>query len=247
MNLKSARLLQQAGVRHKQNLPLKCANCARAIGGFGLPLICAYCGARIVTRYECTGTAEIHHDETFCTGQLGDISTGGCFIKTLHTYAVGTNVQLVLLIAGTQLDLDARVARIIPQSGMGVAFEGLSAEQEKQISRIIGDAKSAGRLAPTNPAGTSQGASAPVPVSRNAELLAKITRRINEQGILTRQDLTDLENEQRVADDMDAAESWPVQTGSHLGFARVWYRKPGYFCEESGKAGISWKTMQKSG
>ena len=188
-------LLRKAGVKHKQNLPLKCAHCARAIGGFGLPLMCAYCGARIVTRYECTGTAEIHHDDTFCTGQLGDISTGGCFIRTLHTYAVGTKVQLVLLIAGTQLNLDARVARIIAQSGMGVAFEGLAAEQEKQISRIIGDAKSAGRLAPTNPAGTSQGATAPVPVSRNAELLAKITRRINEQGILTRQDLADLEND----------------------------------------------------
>jgi hypothetical protein len=42
-------MLQDAGVKHKQNLPLKCANCARAIGGFGLPLICAYCGARITT------------------------------------------------------------------------------------------------------------------------------------------------------------------------------------------------------
>ncbi len=190
-------LLQHAGVRHKQNLPLKCANCARAIGGFGLPLICAYCGARIVTRYACTGTAELHHDETFCTGQLCDISTGGCFIKTLHTYPIGANVRLLLMIAGTQFDISARVSRIIPQSGMGVAFEDVSPEQERQIARIIRDAKAMGRLLVTKQAEPFQPASAPAPVenSRNAELLARITKQIDEQGVLTKQDLTDLIND----------------------------------------------------
>lgn len=186
--------LQEAGVKHKQNLPLRCTNCARAIGGFGLPLICAYCGARIVTRYACTGTAEIQHDGTFCTGELCDISSGGCFIKTLHTFPVGAAVRLLLMIAGAQLDLEARVARIIPQSGMGMAFEGISTEQEKQIVRIIRDAKAAGRSAAMKPAETSPSAPAPVPVSGSAELLAEITKRVNEQGVLTRQDLMDLVN-----------------------------------------------------
>jgi len=103
-------------------------------------------------------------------------------------------MHLLLIIAGAQLDLEARVARIIPQSGMGMAFEGISTEQEKQIVRIIRDAKAAGRSAAMKPAETSPSAPAPVPVSGSAELLAEITKRVNEQGVLTRQDLMDLVN-----------------------------------------------------
>ncbi len=191
-------LLQQAGVEHKQNLPLRCANCARAIGGFGLPLICVYCGARIVTRYACAGTAEIHHNDVSCSGQLCDISTGGCFVKTPYTYAIGADVHLLLGIAGTQLELNARVVRILPQTGVGVAFQGLSTEQEKVLAWIVADAKPTGPLAATQPAaGTPQFATAPLPVSRDAELLDKITKRVNEQGVLTRQELTDLVNSNR--------------------------------------------------
>jgi hypothetical protein len=190
-------LLQHAGVRHKQKLPLKCTNCARAIGGFGLPLICPYCGARIVTRYACSGTAEMHHDETFCTGQLCDISTGGCFVKTLHTYPIGANVRPLLMIGGTQFEIGARVARIIPQTGMGLAFENVSPEQEKQIAGFVRDAKAIGRALVTKQAEPVQPASAPAPVeiSRDAELLARITKQIDEQGVLTKQDLTDLVND----------------------------------------------------
>lgn len=187
-------LLQQAGVIHKQTLPLRCAHCARAIGGFGLPLICVYCGARIVTRYSCAGSAEMHYNEKSCSGQLCDISTGGCSIKTPYAYPIGAGIRLLLMIAGTQLNLDARVVRIIPQTGVGVAFEGLSAEQEKQLERIIGDAKSAGPLAAMQPAGTPQ---SPVLFSRNAELLEEITKRVNEHGILTRQELMDMVNANR--------------------------------------------------
>jgi hypothetical protein len=187
-------LLQQAGVKHKQNLPLKCTNCARAIGGFGLPLMCAYCGARIVTRFVCTGTAEIHHDGTFCTGQLSDISTGGCSIETLHAYPLGADVHLLLMIAGTQLELDARVVRIIPQVGMGLGFEGLTTEQDKQIARIVRNAKRMGPSLAAKQAVPPPLAAAPVPASRDAELLAKITTRVNETGVLTRQDLNDMVN-----------------------------------------------------
>ena len=186
-------MLQEAGVKHKQNLPLKCTNCARAIGGFGLPLMCAYCGARIVTRFPCTGTAEIHHDGAFCTGQLGDISSGGCFIHTLHTFPIGADVRLLLQIAGTRFETDAKVVRVIPQSAMGLAFEGVTAEQEKQIDRFIRDAKVIGRSLAAKQAGP-QLAAAPVQVSRNAELLAKIAKRVNEQGVLTQRDLADMVN-----------------------------------------------------
>jgi Tfp pilus assembly protein PilZ len=185
-------LLQEAGVKHKQNLPLKCANCARSIGGFGLPLICAYCGARIVTRYVCAGTAEIHHDGTFCSGELTDLSTGGCFIKTLHTYPLSAEVRLLLLIAGTQLEINARVARIIPQAGMGVAFMGVSPEQEKQIAGFLGNARAAARLLPAKQDRAQQLAAAPAQLSQSAELLAKITKRVNEAGVLTKQELRDM-------------------------------------------------------
>ena len=187
-------MLQEAGVKHRQNLPLKCTNCARAIGGFGLPIMCAYCGARIVTRYPCTGTAEIHHDGAFCTGQLADLSTGGCFIHSLHTFPIGANVHLVLMIAGTRLEIDAKVARAIPQSAMGMAFEGLSAQQEAQIARFIRDAREMGRSLAAKQAGTPQRATAPVQISHNAALLAKITKRVNEQGVLTQRDLADMVN-----------------------------------------------------
>jgi Tfp pilus assembly protein PilZ len=189
-------LLRRAGVKHKQNLPLKCTNCSRAIGGFGLPLMCLYCGARIVTRYPYAGTAEIHHDGTFQAGQLCDISTGGCFVKTQHSYPIGTEVRLLLIISGTHLDIGARVARIIPQFGIGMGFEGISTEQEKQIARIIDDARAMVHSPVAKQAEPAQAAAAPVPVWRNAELLAKITKRVDEKGVLTRQDLTEMVNGQ---------------------------------------------------
>jgi Tfp pilus assembly protein PilZ len=190
-------LLHKAGVKHKQSLPLRCANCARAIGGFGLPLICVYCGARIVTRYTCPGMAEVHYNETSCTGQLCDISTGGCFVRTPQTYPIGSDVRLSLMIADAQLELDAKVVRVIPQTGMGVAFEDVSPEQEQQIARFVRNAKAMGRLLATNQPETFQPALALTPVenSRNAELLARITKQIDEQGVLTKQDLADLIND----------------------------------------------------
>jgi hypothetical protein len=97
------------------------------------------------------------------------------------------------------LELNAKVVRIIPQTGVGVAFQGLSTEQEKVLAWIVADAKPAGPLAAaTQPAaGTPQSATAPLPASRDAELLDMITKRVNEQGVLTRQELTDLVNSNR--------------------------------------------------
>jgi Tfp pilus assembly protein PilZ len=139
----------------------------------------------------------MHYNDVSCSGQLCDISTGGCFVKTPYTYPIGADVHLLLGIAGTQLELNARVVRIIPQTGVGVAFQGLSTEQEKVLAWIVADAKPAGPLAATQPAGTPQPATAPLPVSRDAELLDMITKRVNEQGVLTRQELTDLVNSNR--------------------------------------------------
>ena len=150
--------------------------------------------SRSVSRHTCLGGVQILHNGSLGWGRLGDISGGGCYIETVSPLPIGTMMQLRLTIAGNILDVSAKVAWTIPQAGMGVSFIFVSAEEKCKIARIIEEVKTIGKSTSTPPLGRIQREKAVVRISRDAELLARITKQLDEKGVLTRQDLKDMVN-----------------------------------------------------
>lgn len=149
---------------------------------------------RVVTRYPCTGPAEILHDGSLSWGRLSDISRRGCCLETHYPLPVGTEVQLRLTVAGTVLDIAAKVAWIVPQSVMAMSFVNVSPQQENQITRVIEKVKTADSVSIAEPLLPAELETAHAQILRDAQLLSKITERINEKGVLTKQELMDIVN-----------------------------------------------------
>jgi len=150
--------------------------------------------SRNVSRHACLGGVQILHGGNLCWGRLGDISGGGAFIETVMPLPAGTTMQLRLTIAGNILDLSAKVVWTIPQAGMGVSFVFVSTQEKDRITKIIEDVRTMGRSSAAQPIARLQREKAVVRISRDAELLARITKQMDEKGVLTKQELMDLVN-----------------------------------------------------
>ena len=149
---------------------------------------------RIYPRYPCSGAADIlQNGKLWGWGKVSDISRGGCYLETDQTLPVGTGAQLRLTIADTLLDIDGMVVTATPAVGMGIDFVTVSPEQENKLARIIdkvaaGDSFRGMQQAPPQPSGTT------VRIKQEAahNILAMVIRRMNEKGILTRQELVEI-------------------------------------------------------
>jgi hypothetical protein len=99
-------------------------------------------------RYPCTGAAEI-----FQSGQLwgwatvSDLSRCGCYLETLAPLPLGAEVGLRLAVAGTILDINAKVVCATPLVGIGMEFLAASQEQENLIAQFIADVTGTNRSA----------------------------------------------------------------------------------------------------
>jgi hypothetical protein len=122
-----------------------------------------------------------------------DVSNRGCCVETLYPLPVGSDVQLRLTVAGTVLDIGAKVAWIVPQSVMAMSFGIGSAEQESKLAQIVEKVKATSK--PANSA--LQPETENVQVLRDAKLLSLIKKRINENGILTKKELIEMVNANR--------------------------------------------------
>ena len=58
-----------------------------------------------------------------------DLSIGGCFLDTLNPLAKGTGIQVRIVHAGAVFTACGRVAFVVPNMGMGVAFTKLDSNQ----------------------------------------------------------------------------------------------------------------------
>jgi hypothetical protein len=103
-------------------------------------------------------------------------------------------MQLRLTIAGNILDLSAKVVWTIPQAGMGVFFVFVSPQEKDRIAQILEDVKTIAESSAAPGFGRIQREKAVVRISRDAELLARITRQLEEKGVLTRQEMMDMVN-----------------------------------------------------
>jgi hypothetical protein len=125
---------------------------------------------------------------------VSDISRGGCHIETDRTLPVGAKAHLRLAVAGTLLDIDGQVASVTPLGGMGIDFVTLSPEQESKLARIIKEVAASYRSPDPEQTESLQSGSMAVRISRNAapDILARVIKRVNERGILTRQELVEI-------------------------------------------------------
>jgi hypothetical protein len=150
---------------------------------------------RGVPRHPCTGAAEILQNGKCCGwGKVNDISCTGCYIETVYPVPAGTEVQLRLTIAGTVLDLGARVVWSTPQVGMGMCFVIVSPEENNKLAQILEEVTATGPSPAVQQAERLQPSGATVRITREAapDILAKIIKLLNEKGVLTRQEMIEI-------------------------------------------------------
>jgi PilZ domain len=146
-------------------------------------------------RYLCSGAIEILQcGNRFGWGRVNDISGSGCYIEIIQLLAVGTEVQLQLIIADTLLNIAAKVVTNDQGIGMGMEFVAVSLEQESKLTQIERSITAA-KILPVQQTEHSHPKAA-VQITREAApgILAKIIKQINETGVLTRQDLIEIVN-----------------------------------------------------
>lgn len=155
-------------------------------------------GRRCFARFPCTGTVEMLQNGSPCGwGKVNDLSRCGCNLESVHPLPVGTEVQLRLTIAGSLLEIGARVVGTTPQVGMAMYFTFVPPEQEDELAQILEEISAIGRSSAAQQAEPPQPGNAPVQISQDARLLAKIAKRFDEKGVLTKEEFYDLLKNQK--------------------------------------------------
>jgi hypothetical protein len=144
-------------------------------------------------RYPCRGAAEILQSGRHSgQGTVSKISRGGCYIETARPLPLGTEVQLRLTVADIGLYIGAKVA-CTDLVGMGMDFMVVPPEQGNKLAQTIEKVTGTDFL----PAVMQAERGEPNTVFRITQkaapdILAEIIKRINEKGVLTRQELLDI-------------------------------------------------------
>jgi len=146
-------------------------------------------------RYPCKGPAEILQSGNLVEwGNVSDIGRCGCYVEIRCPLPVGTEVELRVSVAGVALDIYARVICTTAQVGMGMEFMDASQEQENLLAQIIAKVTAIDPAPALPAADRPQPTAAPIRITREAipELFAKMLKRINEKGVLTKQELVEM-------------------------------------------------------
>lgn len=146
-------------------------------------------------RYHCTGAAEVlQSGKRWGWGKVTDISRVGCYIETDHPLLVGTEAQLRLMIADISLDIGVKVISSTPYFGTGLDFLAVTPELDNTLAQIIDKVSGIALSHSVVQAELPQINSETIQVTREAapDILAKIIKQINENGVLTRQELLDI-------------------------------------------------------
>ncbi len=90
-------------------------------------------------RYKCEGSTEIREDgrdvRTWAT--FTDIGLHGCYLEAQATYPAGTVLHMKLEANGIVVETKGKVRVTYPYLGMGIAFEGISEENEARLRRLL--------------------------------------------------------------------------------------------------------------
>ena len=122
--------------------PSKSAPGAPAKVDAGLPRFRAEPGnRRTESRKPCTLGAEVFKTGTTVPHRcnLSDISTGGCYLEMPTPFPVGIRVEIQIRTRGSKVRIAGLVQSVHPGFGMGVRFESLSTEQQKQLLQVLAE------------------------------------------------------------------------------------------------------------
>jgi len=94
---------------------------------------------RIFPRYSIVGTAEVwEQGYSFSNrGTVTDISMSGCYVQMLNPMTSGQKLRFKLTLGKTSFEGDAIVVNQHPSLGMGIDFENLTADQQKNLNACI--------------------------------------------------------------------------------------------------------------
>ncbi|MGB0038270.1 MAG: PilZ domain-containing protein [Terriglobales bacterium] len=102
-------------------------------------------------RHQCTGSVRLRAEgsDVRLWGTLKDISLNGCYVETVTTFPVNTQVNVELESAGIRVLARATVRASYPSLGMGMCFSKLAPTQQLRVKEIL--AASAGKRAILSP------------------------------------------------------------------------------------------------
>jgi hypothetical protein len=95
---------------------------------------------RASPRYLFTATADMVDlgTNTRLSARTSDLARGGCFVDTISTFPIGTNVSLRLTNGNKKFEGRARVVYESPGSGMGLAFTLVEPDQLWVLEKWLG-------------------------------------------------------------------------------------------------------------
>jgi PilZ domain len=90
-------------------------------------------------RFHCTGGVEIRRNEGAPSvfGNLSDLSLTGCYVETVSTLAVGTEILFMLRVQDSVVRGRAQVKTSHHAVGLGLVFMHLSKEDEQKLETIL--------------------------------------------------------------------------------------------------------------
>lgn len=92
-------------------------------------------------RYRFVAEAEVVEVEsdTKLRARTSDLSIGGCFLDMLNPSPKGTEIRVNIWYQGAAFTACGRVAFVVPNIGMGVAFSRVDGNQVQVLQRWLSD------------------------------------------------------------------------------------------------------------
>ena len=96
---------------------------------------------RRTPRYRFIADAEVKEilADTNLKARTGDFSIGGCFLDTQNPSPKETKIQVTIRHQGSTFTAIGRVAFVVPNMGMGVAFTQVDGDQVGVLQKWISD------------------------------------------------------------------------------------------------------------
>jgi len=71
------------------------------------------------------------------SGQLIDLSLGGCYVRISPPYLPGTLLDVVLRVGEVRIRIEGQVAVVQPRTGMRIEFTRIVDETSKRLPQLI--------------------------------------------------------------------------------------------------------------
>jgi hypothetical protein len=94
---------------------------------------------RQFSRYRCATHAQfrVAGEGAILSGEVANLSLGGCYIQTANPSAIGASIELVLLMGRNRIYTQGRVTAVKEKQGMGVEFESNLRDCLQRLPRFV--------------------------------------------------------------------------------------------------------------